>query len=133
MTLSHEQYVERATRGYRFLASSEGQRLGFNVHLLNPDTLDLSDGCDCALGETYEGGSYWDAVDRLAEEEYPATSLDQAWSLENERYRMSSTLIWERRHGFLVGMGDDTDPVRGYALLTAAWREVIKRERDQEG
>lgn len=129
MPLSHDELVTRATRGYRLLASPEGRRLGFNVNLLNPDTLEMSDGCYCALGETYEGGSYWDAVERLSLEGYPATTLDDDYDTES-----SPTYLWERMHGFNLA-GADTplgaSTIKAYAALTDAWREVIKKERDQ--
>jgi hypothetical protein len=130
MTVSHDVLVERATRGYRFLASDEGKRLGFDVNLLNPDTIDLSSTCDCALGETYEMGSYWDAIERLADENYPVSTIDDAWDIELSGGDRSLTYLWERRHGFATGLGDNPGRTRGYAQLTDAWREVIKRERD---
>jgi hypothetical protein len=132
MTLSHDVLVQRATRGYAFLRD-EGPRLGFDVNLLDPDLLDLSDSCDCALGETYEMGSYWDAVERLADEGYPVATIDEAWDVELNQGSHSLTFTWERQHGFAVGRGDNGNLVRGYAQLTDAWREVIKRERDRDG
>jgi len=131
MILSHDELVARATRGYQLLASPEGRRLGFNVNLLNPDTLEMSDGCYCALGETYEGGSYWDAVERLADEGYPATTLDD--TCYYARSDAWPTFIWDRMHGFILSGADVTGPesLRAYAALTDAWREVIKKERDQ--
>lgn len=142
MTLSHEQYVERATRGYQFLASSEGQRLGFNVHLLNPDTLDLSDACGCALGETYEMGNYWDAAERLAEEGYLIVTLDDVFLADiSATEDKSLTYLWERMHGFMLlplveapikSYAEAPSTIKSYAALTDAWREVIKKEREQQ-
>jgi hypothetical protein len=130
-TLSHDELVTRATRGYQLLASPEGRRLGFNVNLLNPDTLEMSDGCYCALGETYEGGSYWDAVERLADEGYPAVTLDDATYLDAEAEERCPTYFWERMHGFiLLPIVEAASVIKSYAALTDAWREVIKRERD---
>jgi hypothetical protein len=57
MIVSHDVLVKRATCGYRFLASDEGKRLRFDVNLLNPDTIDLSSACDCALGVSPTCGS----------------------------------------------------------------------------
>lgn len=128
--ISHDVLVQRATRGYRFIASDEGKRLGFDVNLLNPDTLDLSDACGCALGETYQMGNYWDAAERLADEGYPIVTTDDAYYAQTDQRNQSLTLLWERMHGFMLGDPDDATP-RGYAALTDAWREVIKRERDR--
>lgn len=125
MTLSYDELVARATRGYRLLASPEGRRLGFNVNLLNPDTLEMSDGCYCALGETYEGGSYWDAVERLADEGYPATTLDGT-TFNTYSNGPWPTYIWDRMHGFILA-GADPNTLEAYARLTDAWREVIKK------
>lgn len=118
-------FIERAQRGYTFIASDEGKRLGFDVNLLNPDTIDLSDACGCALGETYFSGNYWDAAERLADEGYPVTTLDDvAIDLERDQ---CPTYLWEREHGFMLPEGT----LQGWAQLTDAWREVIKRERDR--
>lgn len=132
MTVSYDVLVERATRGYRFLASDEGKRLGFDVNLLNPDTIDLSSACCCALGQTYEMGSYWNAIERLADEGYPVVTTDDAWDVELDRDNRSLVYAWERQHGFIATRGDNPSSPRSFAQLTDAWREVIKRERDLE-
>jgi len=123
-------YRKRAQRGYRFLASDEGKRLGFNVHLLNSDMLELSDACNCALGETFEGGSYWDAAERLADEGYPVITMDDAL-LSEVSFDVRPTYTWEREHGFILAGGDPSTP-QEYTKLTEAWREVIKEERDRD-
>lgn len=124
-------FIERAQRGYNFLASEEGKRLGFDVNLLNPDTLDLSDACGCALGETFFAGYYWDAADRLADEGYPIVTLDDATYLDADDEERCPTYLWERMHGFMLNAADGANGPQEYAALTDAWREVIKRERDK--
>lgn len=134
MYVTYDALLGRATRGYRFLASDEGKRLGFEVGLLNPGTLDLSDACGCALGETYQGGSYWDAIDRLDEENYPVATLDDVILADTSGIAEdeSLTYLWERMHGFiLLPLVEAPSTIKSYAALTDAWREVIKKERDQ--
>lgn len=125
--VTNTEFIDRARRGYNFLRD-EGPRLGFNVNLLSPDTLDLSDACGCALGETFEMGHYWDAADYLAANGYPVATLDEATysQVGDEPW---PTFMWERQHGFMLAGADPVTP-QAYAELTDAWREVIKRERD---
>lgn len=113
-------FTDRAQRGYDWLASDEAKRLGFDINLLNPDLLDLSDVCGCVLGETYQMGSYWDAIDHLFDEGY-SVAIAEDWFAAPE---------WEQAHGFLL-TGDDSYDKAAYAELTDAWRQVIKKERDQ--
>lgn len=120
-------FIDRAQRGYNFLASEEGKRLGFDVNLLNPDTLELSDACGCALGQTFLGGHYWDAAERLADEGYLIVTIDDAAYLDDQ----CLTYLWERMHGFMLTTADGGNGPQEYAALTDAWREVIKRERDR--
>lgn len=120
-------FVDRAQRGYDWLASDEAKRLGFDINLLNPDLLNLEDACGCALGETYQMGNYWDAMERLADEGYPVVTIDDDMAVDGEQ---CSTYLWERMHGFLLG-GAEPISRSAYAELTDAWRHVIKKERDR--
>lgn len=116
------QFIEQAQRGYDFLATV-GRQWDFDVVRLNPDTLDMSSGMDCALcqaGNTH----YWKAMERLADEGYPVTDAEMVHELEGDG-DACCTYLWEQAHGFRLVPGV------GYARLTEAWREVIKKARDR--
>lgn len=119
-------YFEQAQRGYDFLAT-EGRQWDFEVSRLNPDTLDVSSGADCALCQA-GATNYWKAIERLADEGLPVTDAEMV--LEMDFFVCSPTYLWERAHGFRLGPDIDYTPDR-YAKLTEAWREVIKKARDQ--
>lgn len=121
------EFIEAAQRGYDFLAT-QGKQWDFEVSRLNPDTLELSTASNCAIAQA-AGVHYWAAIERLAEQGFPVTDNDMAYDLETfAEFPARCTFLWERRHGFrLIGHEEG-----GYAGLTEAWREVIKRARDEE-
>jgi hypothetical protein len=129
----HPKALAAAVRGYTFL-KEHGAKYGLDVSRLNPDTLDLASGCDCALAQAYgsEGTwttrGYWAAIQKLAPS-FPVTtqamSVDFFFAEDEQR----SALAWERAHGFIIKYV--ADPY-GYIQLTEAWRAVIKANRDGE-
>jgi hypothetical protein len=126
--------LEAARRGYAFLAGP-GKQWDFEVSRLDPDTLDLSSGMDCALCQAGNVNNYWAAIERLAIEGLPVTDEDSAVALPLDASGEVSVLyLWERRHGFRT-FDSYTDPTgeaigERYDTLTQAWRQVIKEHRD---
>jgi hypothetical protein len=120
-------FTEAAQRGYDFLVAKAWQ-WDFDVSRLNPDTLDVSSGHDCALSQA-AGTMYWHAIQRLADEGYPVTDGDMLIEIEDSPYGASAIFSWERAHGFRLQPGIPFSP-EAYDELTQAWREVIKKARD---
>lgn len=119
--------TEAAVNGYTFL-KEHGAEFGLDVSRLNPDTLDLASGCDCALAQAFGADGYWAAIEALASS-FPVTTQDMAIGISLDEAEQRATVLWERLHGFTLKSG--VEPY-DYAQLTEAWRMVIKSNRDQQ-
>lgn len=125
--IGNNTYLDVARRGYEFLAT-EGVQWDFEVSRLNPDTLDISSGVDCALSQA-GACHYWTAVKRLAIEGFPVADEEALHQMDLAEAPVSATFLWERWHGFRHGPGVRLT-FEAYDELTQAWRQVVKEARD---
>ena len=125
--------LRRVRLGYAWIRE-HGQPFDLDVDRLDPTSLDMRSGDDCALCQAADGGYYGHVLDALMVGE-----AIQSASISGDHVPGS---LWGCKHGFSTYDPDSTyldGPAPGHLIngilvtyddLTRAWKQVIQEERE---